>query len=227
MERKVLGLIPAKGASTRVPMKNIRSLSGKPLIEYAVNAANASNVIDDLYISTESDEVAAIAERLDAQIIRRPEKLAVNPAGVEQVALHSLDQLTEVYTDLVILLPTSPFRTSQHIKEAWHVYREAHSKRLMSVCEVDDSPYSSWTLSSDGEASPLFPDLVKTQSQRLPKTFRCNGAIHMLDVAEFLEVKSYTAAPLQTYEMPRQASVDIDTEDDWEYAEWLMSRRSR
>src|SRR5690242_16704474 len=118
-KKRVLGLIPAKAGSVRLPGKNIRCLAGKTLLERAVISARKSGVCDRVFVSTESEEVADIAKACGIELpFMRPEHLARDPAGVVEVALHVLDEWEkrgESFDTLVILLPTSPFRLASDI----------------------------------------------------------------------------------------------------------------
>jgi len=224
---KTLTIIPAKGTSTRLARKNILSLQGKSLVQHAYDAALESGVCGDIMVSTEDAEIAEHATQLGAWLpFLRPTNLAVDPYGVESVALYCLSELEKMgyqYQKLILLLPTSPLRSVADIKAANRVFNDHKATRLMSVCEYDHSPYSSWVYKS-GQVEPLFEQHYQKRSQQLDKTYRCNGAIHILDVEEFKVTKSYTKQPLHSYVMPRERSVDIDTQDDWQYAEWLMSK---
>lgn len=226
---KTLTIIPAKGASTRLARKNIRTLNGKSLVQYAYDAAIESGICGDIMVSTEDEEIALHAEKIGAWLpFLRPFDLAIDPAGVEAVALYCLSELEKkgyLYQKLVILLPTCPLRNSQDIKNADNLFNEQLALRLMSVCEYDHSPYSSWVSNNErGLVEPLFKQFFSKKSQQLGKTYRCNGAIHILNVEEFKLTRSYTKQPLHHYVMPRDRSVDIDTQDDWMYAEWLMTQ---
>lgn len=226
---RVLGLIPAKGGSTRLPRKNIKPLSGKPMLTWSVEAALDSGVIDELVVSTEDAEVARVAESSGAQVpFMRDPSLAVDPVGVEGVALNAIEQLEALgryYDIIVILLPTSPLRCANHIRQAMSQFLNENARSLMSVCEFDHSPYSAYQRTASGLLEPVFPDKNRLKSQELPPAYRCNGAIHILNIPFFKEHKSYTCAPLSMYEMNRKCSVDVDTLDDFDYAEYLLSKK--
>ena len=106
----VLGLIPAKRGSTRLPEKNIRPLAGKPLLHWTMDTARESGVIDRLIVSTEDEAVATVARARGAEVpFLRPPELARDPAGVVDVALHALQAMRELgaeFRTLIILLPT-------------------------------------------------------------------------------------------------------------------------
>jgi CMP-N-acetylneuraminic acid synthetase len=219
----VLGLIPAKRCSTRLPEKNIRVLAGKPLLGWTVDAAKASGVMDRLVVSTEDEYVAKVARDCGAEVpFMRPAELARDPAGVVQVALHALQAMRELgaeFKTLIILLPTSPFRNGDDIRDALKLFRDKKGKFLMSVGPYPHPPFAAMDLREDGLLQPFFPQYITKKSQEMPKAWRANGALHILDVATFEREKSYYAQPLIGFPMTREKSADIDSAEDWSDAE--------
>ena len=227
----LLILIPAKGGSTRLKRKNILPLAGKTLLQRAVEDAVNSGLSNDIVVSTEDKEIAELAISYGAHVpFTRPEELAIDPAGVEQVALHALDELSQqgqTYKTLMILLPTCPLRQADDLKLGYEMFVSAGGKFLMSVAEYEHSPFSAWTLNEDNTATPVFEQYYRLKSQVLPKAYRCNGAIHILDVAAFQETQCYTSSPLMTYIMPRERSFDIDTKEDLLEAEAYLEAKNK
>jgi CMP-N-acetylneuraminic acid synthetase len=225
----VLGLIPAKRGSTRLPEKNIRPLAGKPLLGWSIDAAKASGVIDRLVVSTEDELVAKVARDCGAEVpFYRPMELARDPAGVVQVALHALQTFREMgveFHTLVILLPTCPFRTGEDVREAFELFRRKKGQFLMSVSPYTHQPFAAMNLNGEDILQPFFPEYIGKRTQELPTAYRANGAVHVLDVAAFEKAKSYYAQPLIGYPMPRERSVDIDNEEDWQEAEQMLRNR--
>ncbi len=223
----VLGLIPAKGGSTRLARKNVALLAGKPLIGWAADAARESGILDRLVLSTEDAQVADEARRLGIEVpFLRPEALARDPAGVVDVAQHALDALEAAgqrYTTIVILLPTCPFRTAADIRAAFDLFRSRDEGSLMSVAEYDHTPFAALGIGADGLIAPHFPDYFGRKSQQMPAAYRPNGAIHILDVTRFRATRSYIAPPVIGYVMPRERSIDIDTALDLRVAERLLA----
>ncbi len=227
---KTLGLIPAKGGSTRLAKKNIRLLGGKPLIAWAAEAARGSGVIDRLILSTEDEAVAEAARALNVEVpFMRPPELARDPAGVVEVALHALDMLEQAndfYDTLIIMLPTCPFRTAEDIKAAFDLFVQKDRPFLMSVAEYTHTPFSAYRLDGEDGLEPVFPEYLDRRSQTMPKAFRPNGAVHVLDVPRFRTAEDYVAQPLVGYVMPRERSIDIDTDADLREASFLLSERA-
>ena len=224
---RVLGLIPAKGASTRLPRKNLRLLGGRPLIDWTIAAADEARICDRLVVSTEDAEIAALARAAGAEVpFERPGDLAVDPAGVVQVALHALDTLEAAgdrYDAICIMLPTCPFRTAADVEKAFAQFRARPEPNLMSVTPFDHTPFNALGVGDDGLLSPHFPDRFGRKSQEQPAAFRPNGAIHILDVPWFRQARSYLAPPIVAYVMPRERSIDIDSEEDLRDAESMLA----
>jgi len=228
---KTLALIPAKAGSVRLPRKNIRKFLGVSLLGRAIKRAQNLSFIDRICVSTEDEEVAKQARNFNVDIpFIRPEVLAKDPAGVVEVALHALEWFElhgEAFDTLIILLPTSPFCKSSDIEGAVDVYLKTGAKFLMSVSREVHSPFSSLIL-DDGWLSPLHPEYLNqtgSRSNRLvPLLARCNGAITICNVEEFKKTKNYYSYPLAAYEMPLDRSIDIDTELEFQFAEFLAER---
>ncbi len=223
---KTLCLIPAKGGSTRLARKNVLPLGGKPLLGWAIEAAVQSGLMDRIVVSTEDQQIAEIARELGADVpFLRPPHLARDPAGVVDVALHTLGELRSQeaeFQTLVILLPTCPFRTAEDIRNACALFRDTSASFLMSVSRYEHTPFAALSLDDEQRLRPYFPEYIGKKSQEMPAAFRANGAIHVLEVTAFERERSYYAQPLIGYEMPWQRSIDIDTEHDLRFAESLL-----
>ena len=226
---KVLGLIPAKANSTRLKNKNMRVLGGKTLIERAICGANKSGVIDHLVLSTESKEIFDYAKGLDVHVpFIRPDYLSYDPSGVVDVALHALEELEKkgnIFEHLIILLPSSPFRTAEDIRNAYKKFVTHKMKFLMSVAEYPHTPYEAVTLDEKGIITPEFENYINLPANQLRKAYRSDGALHILDIKAFKKEKSYYAQPLYSYVMSRYNSVDIDNEEDLCWAEYLLEKK--
>lgn len=228
---RTLVLIPAKAGSTRLPRKNIRPLHGISLLGRTIRRAQAMSCIERICVSTEDEEVAAEARKFGVDVpFMRPPHLAKDPAGVVEVALHALDWLEakgEIFTTLIILLPTSPFCKVADIEGAVHTYTEQGVDFLMSVSKEIHSPLSSLVL-KDGQLSPLHPEWLNRTGARvdkaLPYIVRANGAVTIVNVNAFRREQNYYGYPLAAYEMPQERSIDIDTEMDFQFAEFLADR---
>jgi N-acylneuraminate cytidylyltransferase/CMP-N,N'-diacetyllegionaminic acid synthase len=225
---KTLVLIPAKAGSVRLPMKNVRPLKGVSLLARTIRRAQKMDFVDRICVSTEDEVVAEQARECGVDVpFMRPAHLARDPAGVVDVALHALDmfeQAGERYDTLIILLPTSPFCRAQDIADAMRMFVERKVEFLMSVSKEVHSPLSSLIL-KDGCLSPLHPEWLNRTGAKagddLPVLVRSNGAVTIVDVSAFRRERNYYGYPLAAYEMPWERSIDIDTEMDFQFAQFL------
>lgn len=229
----ILALIPAKAASKRIPRKNLRQLGGKSLLSWTVQVAIAAKVFDKIVVSTEDQEIAEEAQQLGAEVpFIRPEKLSVDPAGVVEVSLHALNELEAQgyhFKTLVILLPSSPFRSVSDISASLKCYSQSEAGFLMSVTKLEDSPLSALKLDDQGLLTPLHPEWIhrlgaKEKHEVMPCFVKCNGAITIVDVEQFKRKKRYYVQPLVAYQMPWTRGLDIDTEQDLLLGEFLLDR---
>lgn len=228
---RVLGLIPAKGGSVRVARKNLRLLGGKPLLQWAIESARNAGCLDRVVVSTEDAEAAKVARACGADVpFTRPDHLARDPSGVVEVCLHALDELEvqgDSFSHLVILLPTSPFRRARHIREAFERFRAAGAPFLMSVTQLDSSLLAAH-IARGGLMEPLHPEWIgclgaRAKKEELPTLVKANGAVVVADVKRLRAERDYYVYPLAYYSMPSPAGLDIDTEEDLKYAEFLLA----
>ena len=223
-----LTVIPAKLGSTRLPRKNIALLAGKPLISYTIEAALSSGVCGEVMVSTESPEIAEISRKFGAEVpFLRPEHLGSDPYGVVDVCMHVLEEYEKrgyTFKTLIILLPTSPFRTDRDIAQANDIFINNKASFLMSVSEFDHNPFGALLYQNNSESIMVscFPDFIGRKRHEIPVTFRANGAVCIVDIQAFKEQGTYYGDPLHTYLMPWERSIDIDNEIDLEFAEYLI-----
>ena len=229
-KRRILGLIPAKGGSVRVARKNLRALGGKPLLQWAIESARGAGCLDRVVVSTEDAEAAKVARACGADVpFTRPEHLARDPYGVVDVCLHALDALEaqgDTYSHLVTLLPTSPFRRAQHVREAVDRFHAAGAAFLMSVTQLDSSLLLAH-VARGAFMEPLHPEWLgrlgaRAKKEELPTLVKSNGAVVVADVQRLRAERNYYVYPLAYYAMPEPAGLDIDTEEDLKYAEFLL-----
>lgn len=221
--------IPAKGASKRLAQKNIRTIQGRELLYYAIAAARDSGLFaaDAIVVSTESPEVRSVAEKHGARVpFLRDEKLAHDPYGVSDVLLDFLQRAPEYARRrrVAIVLPTSPLVEGLDLRECHRLLLEGGADCVMSVCETEDNALQSVTI-RDGMVETLFPEHMSKPSTLLPKTYRLNAAVTMMDTAAFVRHGSWHMDRVVPYVMPRERAVDVDTEFDLQFAAFLMDRR--
>jgi CMP-N,N'-diacetyllegionaminic acid synthase len=130
---RVLGVIPARGGSKRIPRKNIRPLHGSPLIAYTIRACQASENLTSWIVSTEDEQIRDVALSFGAYVVRRPEELATDLTSSDEVALHALEWMGPGYDIVVLLHPTSPIRNPRHIDRAIQILCASDAPSLASV----------------------------------------------------------------------------------------------
>ena len=229
MKSSILALIPARGGSKRLHSKNLRGLGGVPLVSWSIRAARASAVVETTCVSTDDPEIARVAADDGAEVpFLRPAELATDTASSFEVAVHAIEHYRIVagkeYDYLMLLQPTSPFRTSADIDAAFGLLESRGAENVVSVCMAEHHPLWCNTLPKDlSLANFLSDDLKNRRSQDLPTYYRLNGAIYLCLVERLLLEKTFIFSRASyAYVMPRERSVDIDTEMDLAFAEFLL-----
>lgn len=222
-------VIPARGGSKGVPGKNIKPLNGKPLIQYTIEVALQITNKENIIVSTDSPEIKAVVEGLGLPVpFLRPQELATDTAGTYEVLLHALEHYLNSgkNTDKLLLLqPTSPFRTAKHIQEALALYSK-DLDMVVSVKETKSNPY--YVLKEEDKQGYLQPCKKGefTRRQDCPKVWELNGAIYVINTDSLKAASISEFKKVKKYEMDPQSSHDIDTWLDWQLAELLIKERS-
>lgn len=221
----MLAIIPAKGASTRLPRKNLRLLGGKPLLAWAIEAATASGVFSEIVVSSEDEEILSTARDHGVTAQPRPERLAVDPAGCIDVARHVVSELgaaVQRFRRVAILMPTCPFRSPEDIRNAAAVAAGTEDGCVMSVSEFSHTPYNALSISTRGDLEPLLPGAFGGKSQELPPAYRPNGAVFVMSLETLRTASSLFVTPMMPVVMPPGRSIDIDGELDLAWAEFVL-----
>ncbi len=193
---RILGVVPARGNSKRIPQKNLHPLGGKPLLQYTIEALKSTPELANWVVSTESKEVAEVAQSLGAQVIFRPQELALDTVSTESVLIHVLDTLEkkgEVYEWVLTVPPTNPFRSHKTIENFLNEFNKDPYAQdcLMTVTESRDD---FWILQKDGYLKRLFENAPRRQQEREP-LFEENSALYLTSVKALLETQSVLGKP--------------------------------
>jgi len=233
-EKTVLGIIPARGGSKRIPRKNLIKLAHKPLIAYTIEAGLHSPYIDTLVVSTDDREIADVAITHNAQVpFLRPIELARDESCTFEAIRHSIEYYRDIekreFDFVVLLQPTSPLRDSSDINEALEFLIYKRADAVISVCEVEHSPLWTNTLPVDlSMAGFLRADVKNLHSQDLRRYYRLNGAIYICNTRRLLAEKSFFIMDnVYAYIMPKEKSVDVDTMLDLKLCEILLKEGMR
>ena len=224
-DKTFLAIIPARAGSKRLPDKNILNLVNKPLVAWSIEAGLNSHYIDKVIVTSDSDEILNISKQYGADTIKRPQELASDTATTFDTIRHVIESLNVMYKYIVLLQPTSPLRNEKHIDEAIELLKQKNADAVVSVCEMEHSPF--WSNTLDRSLSMkgfLKNEIANKRSQDLETFYRINGAIYICRTDKLLEEGSFFLQnKIFAYVMDRKSSVDIDEEIDFKIAEAILS----
>lgn len=218
---RILALIPARGGSKGIPQKNIANLAGKPLLWYSVDAAIKAQIFDAIYVSSDDEQILTVAEKYGAARFCRNPALAQDDSPTNPVIQEFIERQTLSADDVIVLLqPTSPLRTVEHIKAALDIFLQHKAcSALKSVCRAD-SKYLYALTGADPYLTPLLPEYSQiARRQDLPEIYLPNGAIYIFSVASFQKYNAIPQQQVAAFIMSDAESIDIDTPEDLKKAE--------
>ncbi len=218
-----VALIPARGGSKGIPRKNIKLFNFKPLIYWSIVAAQESNHIDRVIVSTEDQEIADVARKYSAEVpFLRPKKFAMdNSPGIDPV-IHLLENIDNVES-LLLLQPTSPLRETKHINEIFELKERFNAESVVSVSLAKKNII--FAMDENNLLSSISKEFKLLPRQEFSNLYNLNGALYLSSTESILRNRSFFSPTTLGYIMPEEYSVDIDTPLDWEIAEFLMSRK--
>ncbi len=229
--KSVLAIIPARGGSKGLPGKNKKKLCGKPLIAWSIEVAETCSAIDRVVVSTDDDKLVDVVKKYGAESpFERPAELANDTASTINVIFHTIDWLRD-HQDfrpeyILLLQPTSPLRTVEDIEGTIQTLKDKDARAVVSVCETDHHPWWSNILPEDGNMKDfLRPDILNKRRQDLPVFYRLNGAIYLADTDYLYECNGFLGPDTFAYKMPKNRSVDIDSDLDFKLANLLMEKQ--
>ncbi len=230
-QMSILAIIPARTESKRLPQKNTLPLCGKPLIHWTIEAASYCDRVSRVVISTDGPKTARISTIARGETpFLRPYALATDTAPTKDVVRHALDwfELRGISFDYILLLqPTSPLRESFHIDQAIDLILETKVSSVVSVCEMQHSPLWSMQLDASGMLDIKSNEkYLNMRGQDLPAYYRLNGSIYLTKVSEFLKHEQFAiTGSCLPYIMSANDSVDIDTAEDFQLAEYFLQKK--
>ena len=221
-----IAIIPARSGSKGLKDKNIKELNGKPLLAYSIEAAKESKLFDEIMVSTDSSKYAEIARSFGANVpFLRSEGNSSDKASSWDVVLEVLSKYFETgqkFDSVCLLQPTSPLRTANDIADAYKLLENKQADAVTSVCEVDHSPLWAMTLPPNLSLEEFKKRDSDTPRQLLEKYYRLNGAIYIRKINYSSKGIQLIDANEFAFIMPREHSIDIDTELDFIIAEAIM-----
>lgn len=220
----VLGLVPARAGSKRLPGKNLIDLGGHPLLEWTARAALGATCLDRVLLSTDGEHIATAGRSFGLDVpFLRPAELAGDTVTDRPVLLHALDWLRDHEgwqpEFLVLLRPTTPFKTSALIDEAVNQLRTSNASALRTMTRAEGVFHPYWMYRQDeaGRMQPLMHEqdpVLHARSQDLPAVYRLNGVVDVLRCAVIRESANIYGPDMAMLEVPEERAVDIDTEQD-------------
>ena len=224
----IIALITARGGSKGLPGKNVRPVGGKPLIAWTIEAALGSAAIKRVIISTDDEEIARVSREAGAEVpFLRPAEIARDDSPhilTSEHAIRWLDQHGHERPDYLMLLqPTSPFRTTADVDAAIALARQHDAIAVVSVSEAKPHPYKTYGLTPAGTLTTFVPcDIPYRRRQDLPPAFTDNGALYLNRTESLLRDRTYIPADTVPYLMPPERSLDIDSAWDLLIADLLL-----
>ena len=223
--------ICARGGSKGVPDKNLRSLRGTPLIVHSIEQARRSDLFAHIAVSSDSEEILSVARRAGVpHLIERPAELASDTAAklpAIQHCVRAVEAATGLRFDIMVDLDaTAPLRTVEDIQGAVALQEAGGCSNVITGCIAHRSPYFNLVeAGSDGFVRLSKPGTGIVRRQDSPLCYDCNASIYVWPRATFFASAGVLMPQTKLYEMPRERSLDIDSELDFEMVEFLMRRR--
>lgn len=228
---RVVALIPARGGSKSIPYKNIRGLAGKPLISWSILAAQQTPEIDRVCVSTDDDKIADVARQYGAEILRRPAHLATDTALVIDSIKHHIQELRgqgEKAGIYLLLEPTAPLRLAEDISACVKLLaspdREFDSVATFKTADLN--PHRAWRI-TENKPEPFIPGAVPwLPRQSLPEAYQLNGCVYAFK-PDFLlqQERAVLGGRSGAVTMPKDRSIDIDDEFEFQIAEMILKKR--
>lgn len=227
---KSIAIIPARSGSKGLPDKNILDLNGKPLMYYTIKAAIDSNRFDEIMVSTDSEKYAEIARECGANVpFLRSEEMSNDSASswdtVREV-LEGYKKIGKTFDYVVLLQPTSPLRDAKDINVLYETFEKNGARNAVTVTQVDHPVQWCFELGENGSMDKMAASPYSyMRRQDLEPYYRENGAIYLVDAHKIMD-KTYNfyADNCIASIMPREKSIDIDTEIDFVIAKEYMNK---
>lgn len=226
-----LAVIPARGGSKRIPRKNIKLFGGKPMIAWSIEAAIASECFDRIIVSTDDEEIAAIAKSLGAEVpFVRPASLADDHTGTVAVVANATEWQNAngpVATAVCCIYATAPFLEPNDLKIGYEMLKTSGADYAFSVTSYAFPIQRAITLTPNQRVRMFQPEHFNTRSQDLPEAWHDAGQFYWGRAQAWLTHQPIFSEAAIAVPIPRHRVQDIDTPEDWERAEWMHLSRQQ
>lgn len=226
-----VAVIPARGGSKRIPKKNIRDFLGKPIIAWPIEAAIKAKIFDKIIVSTDDEAIAEVANSLGAEVpFIRPASLSDDHTGTSAVIKHAVDTLTNSYKNIeyvCCIYPTSPLLRPQDLVDSLELLRNKNYKYVFSACTYPYPIQRALKLAQPSGIEMVSPENLRVRSQDLDECFHDAGQFYW-GIAEAWQLNEpIFSAQSMPFLLPRHIVQDIDTLEDWDFAEKLFTIERR
>ena len=226
MKHNFFGLIPSRKGSKGIINKNMQIIGQKPMIQFTMEAAINANTLNNFILSSDDDKAINLARELGVHCpFIRPNNLCLDSSSIQDVIDHALKWYEINYgilpENIILLQPTSPFRTAQDIDVAIGLFSKSIKKRLVSVAEPIQHPGDFLIRKKNGDLRRLELDLISDKASgrhAYPETFFIDGGIYIINTAEFLDSHDLIGNDPEIILLPQNHAVDIDTLFDLDFA---------
>jgi len=221
-KNQVIAIILARGGSKGIPRKNVLDFAGHPLVAWTVIQAKLSKEVDEVYISSDSDEILEIAEKYGAKIIKRPAEISGDSAKSEEAIIHALSILGADQEMIIMLEPTAPLRKAEDIDNCIKMFRKEEWDSCFSGALLQD--FLLWKKDKNGNLNSLNHD-YKNQGPRQERQpdYVENGAIFVFKPEIMVNEKNRFGGKIGLFPNNFWQSFEIDDPEDWEFVELIFS----
>lgn len=229
---KVLAIIPARGGSKGLPGKNIRPLCGKPLIGWTIEQAKASKYITEIFVSTDSREIADVAETFGVAVPElRPAKLASDTAPSSGFVVYTIEKLRKEgkeFDYIILLEPTSPLRETGDIDRSIEMLSaNPDAESIVGVCKTECAHPAFLTKIEEGMLRPYRGDMTAFRRQELDELYFFEGTVYVSRVDTFLRKQTFYHDKTLPYVVPKWKAFEIDDAEDWFIIESILKNKVR
>ncbi|MFW0758847.1 pseudaminic acid cytidylyltransferase [Pseudomonas sp. H11T01] len=223
-----VAIIPARGGSKRIPRKNLKLFDGEPMIARSIRTALSSGLFEQVVVSTDDEEIAALARACGAQVpFMRPATLADDFTGTAAVIVHALNTLHEQgqnFDYACCIYATAPLLQTRYLRQGLDVLEQHPEKSFaFSLCGFGFPIQRALTIDAHGALASLYPEFRETRSQDLPAAYQDAGQFYWGRTEAWLRGDVLFSEKSLPVILPRHLVQDIDTEEDWTRAEYLYA----
>ena len=222
-KQKNIAIIPARGGSKRIPLKNIKNFFGKPIIAYSIEAAIKSNLFDEVMVSTDDKEIAKIAKEYGAKVpFFRSKETANDYAGLTDVIIEVINEYKKQsieFNNVCCILATAPFLTENDIKNSYKKLESSKFDAVFPVVKYAFPIQRAMQFDDNNKIKMIWPENMTKRSQDLKASFHDAGLFYWAKTNIVLEKKSLWTDNTTAIEISEQIAQDIDTPEDWQIAE--------